>query len=115
MLPKVLKALQIIIKRTFHVSPDAKKCNFLLKLTFGVAPPCPWLVFQQSLFEAELFGATLSGHPLTSPVTHMHGHGVKMSAIPDPCPSFPKAEKYAPTHCRAWQTSCSWLPLQGKR
>lgn len=75
MLSEMLKALQIIIKCTFHVSPDAKKCNFLLKLTFGVAPPRPWLVFQQSLFEDELCGATLSGHPLTSPVTHMRAMG----------------------------------------
>lgn len=52
-----------------------KKMKLPIKTYLWCCPPCPWLVFQQSLFEAELCGATLSGHPLTSPVTHMRAMG----------------------------------------
>lgn len=43
------------------------KCNILLKHTPGCGPPCPRLVFPQSLFERGLCGAASSQHCLIPP------------------------------------------------
>ena len=70
---EMLKALKVISRCIFHVSPDEKH-NVLLQLAFGFVPSCPWLIFQQNLSECGLCGKALSQHHLTSPTTHSCGH-----------------------------------------
>lgn len=50
---------------------DAKR-NILLKHTSGCGPPCPQLVFQQSLFERGLCGAAPSQPRRTPPPQPTH-------------------------------------------
>lgn len=93
-----------------------KKMQLPIKTYLWCCPPLPMAGFPAKPFWRWTLWSNTERPSPHLPSDPYASHGVRRSgASPTPCLSIPKAEKYAPTHCRAWQTSCSWLPLQGKR